>query len=85
METTWSDRYLRPLEITYDQGSAFMFHELKISLNKTEYKIIAKPITLGSTSSNALLEHIYQVLGNRVRTFNIYQPMVGKTKHGQVL
>ena len=38
-----------------------------------KYGINAKTITLGNSMSNAILERIYQVIGNLVRTFNIYQ------------
>ena len=37
-----------------------------------EYRITAKPITLGSPMSNAVLEKIHQVIGNLVRNFDIY-------------
>ena len=39
-------------------------------------KITVKPITLGYPTSNEILEHIHQVLGNLVRNFNITQTYV---------
>ena len=36
-----------------------------------EYGITPKPSTLGNPTSNAILERIYHVLGNLVRTYNI--------------
>ena len=71
VETTWLSRYPRPIEITYDQGKEFIGHEFIKSLMETEYRITAKPITLGISMSNAILERIHQVLGNTVSTFNV--------------
>ena len=36
-----------------------------------EFRITAKPSTLGNIISNTVLERIHQVLGNIVQTFNI--------------
>ena len=38
-----------------------------------EYRIVAKPSTLGNTMSNEILEQIHQVLVNLVRICNISQ------------
>ena len=43
-----------------------------------EYRIIAKPITLGNPISNAILERIHHALGNLVRTCNIIETYVDK-------
>ena len=71
VETTWLFRYLRPMEITYDQGLEFIGHEFRKYLIEIEYGVTAKPSTLGNPTSNAILELIRQVLGNLVRTCNI--------------
>ena len=78
VETTCISRYPIPMEMTYDQGSSFIHHELSKSLIETEYGITAKPSTWRNTASNAILEQIHQVLGNLVRTFNITQTYVDK-------
>ena len=61
------------MEIKYDQGSEFISHEIRKNLIETEYRITAKPITLGNSTSNSILEPINQVLGKIVRTFNIIE------------
>ena len=71
VETMWLSRYLKPIEIMYDLGKEFIGHEFIISLIEMEYRIAAKPRTLGNPMSNAVLERIHQVPGNLVRTFNI--------------
>ena len=43
-----------------------------------EYGIIAKPITLVNTMSNAILERIHHVIGNLVRTCNITHHYIEK-------
>ena len=55
----------------YDQVKEFLDHKFSKYLIETEYGITAKPITLVNTLSNAVLEHIHQVLGNLVRNFKI--------------
>ena len=60
----------------YDEGKEFIGHEFIKSLIETEYRITAKPITLVNPMPNAILERIYQILGNLVRTFNIQQTYV---------
>ena len=35
IENMWMSRYLRPMEITYDQGSEFIGNEFRISLIET--------------------------------------------------
>ena len=61
VETTWMYRYPRRMEITYDQGSEFIGHKFKKPLIEMVYVIIAKPSTLGNTTSLAILERIHQV------------------------
>ena len=78
VETTWLTRYPRPMEITYDQGSEFIGHEFRKYLIETEYSITANPSTSGNPTSNAILEHIRQVMVNLVRYFNIKETYVDK-------
>ena len=78
VETKWLSRYPIPIEIIYDQGSKFIGHEIKKYRIQEEYGITAKPSTLVNPMSNAILERIHQVLGNLVRTYNIYQTYVDK-------
>ena len=77
-ETPWLSRYPRPIEITYDQGSEFIGREFRKSLIEDKYEITANLSTSGNSMSNAVLERIYQVLGNLVQTFNIYQTYVNE-------
>ena len=78
VETKWLSRYPKQIEITYDQVREFIGHEFREYLIEDEYGINAKPITLGNTMSNAILERINQVLGKIVQTFNIQQTYVDK-------
>ena len=58
--------YPRPMEITYDQGSEFIDHEVRKPLIEMEYGIVAAPSTLINPMSNAVLEWINQLLGNPI-------------------
>ena len=78
VKTTWLSRYPRPMEIMYDQGSELFGHEFRKPLIEIEYWITSKSITLGNPMSNAILEHIHQVLGNLVRTCKFTQTYVDK-------
>ena len=55
-----------------------MGHEFVKYLNKIEYGITAKTITLGKPTYDAILERIHQVLGNLVRNFNISETYFDK-------
>ena len=55
VETTWMSRYPIPIETTYDQGKEFIGHEFRKSLIEMEYRITAKPSTLGNSISNVVL------------------------------
>ena len=70
-ETAWLSRYLRPIEITYEQGNKFIGPEFRKYLIETEYGITDKSSTSVNPMSNAVLDWINQVLVNLVRTFNI--------------
>ena len=78
VETTWMSRYPRPMEIMYDQRSKFIGNDFRKYLMEMEYGITSKPSTSGNPIFNAILERIYQVLGNIVRTCNINQNYVDK-------
>ena len=56
VETTWLTRYLKPMEITYDQGSEFIGNEYIKSLIEKEYKIHSNQSTLEKPTSNAIFE-----------------------------
>ena len=66
------------MEIIYDQGSEFIGRDLRKSLTEIEYRITSKPSTSVNPTSNAILEHMHQVLVNLVRSFNITQTYVDK-------
>ena len=66
------------MEITRDQGSEFIVNEFKKPLIEREYGTTSKPSTFGNTTSNVILEHTHQVLGNLVQDFNITQTYVDK-------
>ena len=78
VETTWLSRYLRPIEITYDQVKEFIGNEFRKYLIEDEYRINAKPSTSGNSISDKILERIHQALGNIVRTFDVQQTYVDK-------
>ena len=59
------------MEITYDQWSEFIGHEFKKDVIEREYGITANPSTSGNPTSSAILERIYQVIGNPIPTYNI--------------
>ena len=66
------------MEITYDQGSDFIGHEVIKCLIETEYRITANPITSVNPTSIVILEWICQVLGNLLWTFNIIQTYINE-------
>ena len=66
------------MEITYDQGSEFIGHELRKYPIEMEYGIVAKPSTLGNPMSNSILEHIHHVIVNLFLICNITQICVDK-------
>ena len=83
VETMWLFRYPRPIEITYYQGKEFIDHDFRKPLIETEYRITAKPSTLGNPMSNAILELIHQFPGKLVQNFNIQQTYINKMTHEQ--
>ena len=55
----------------YYQGSEFIGHEFRKSLIEEEDGITSNPSTSINPTSNAILEWIYQVLGNLAWNYNI--------------
>ena len=51
----WLTRYTRPIEITHDQGSEFIGHEIIKYPIEESYGIKAKLITSGNITSNEIL------------------------------
>ena len=78
VKTTWLSRYLRAIEITYEQAVFLIGHEFRISLTGDEYVITAKPSTSWNTISNTTLEQIHQVLEDLVRNFNTQKTYIDK-------
>ena len=74
----WLTRYSRPTEIMHDQGSEFIGNALRKYLIEKEYRILYKPITLGNTTSNMILEFIPAVIGNLARIYNIEYNCIDK-------
>ena len=62
----WLYIYPRPMEITYDQESEFIGHELSKYLIERLYGITAKPSISGNPISNKIVERIHLVPGNIV-------------------
>ena len=70
-ETTWLTRqYPRTMEITFDQVSEFICHDIINYLIEIEYGITSKPITSGNSTYNVNLEQIQEVLRNLLQKFN---------------
>ena len=59
------------MEITCDQGSEFISHDFRKYLIEKYFRLTNKPSTSGNPTSNAILEHINQVMENLVQTCNI--------------
>ena len=74
-KTTWLIRYPRPMEITHDQGSEFIGHELIKYLIEIKYVIEFNPRTSVNPTYNAILEQINQVLGNLCVLITLNIPM----------
>ena len=70
VEQTWLCRYPWPKKITYDKGSEFMAEFGKMVVE--EYGIVKKAITPRNPQANSILERIHQVIGNMIKTFQIY-------------
>ena len=70
VEQTWLSRYPWPKKITYDKGSEFMADFAKIIVD--EYGIKKSGISPRNPQANSILERIHQVIGNMIKTFQIY-------------
>ncbi len=62
---TWFSRYPHCQFIMYDNGSEFKLHFQSLC---NTYGIKRKPTSVRNPQANAILEHIYAVLGNMLRT-----------------
>jgi hypothetical protein len=65
---TWFSRYPRCQYIIYDNGSKFKLHFRALC---DSYGIKRKPTSVKNPQANAILEHIYAVLMNMLRTSKI--------------
>ena len=70
VEQTWLSRYPWPKKITYDKGSEFMADFAKMIVD--EYGIKKCGISPRNPQANSILERIHQVIGNMIKTFQIY-------------
>ena len=67
----WLVRYPCPVDITHDYGGEFLGHKFKIILIKNEYDIKTNTDSPGNPKENAIIEILYQVIGNLAHTYNI--------------
>ena len=70
VEQTWLCRYPWPRIITFDRGTEFMAGFTKCI--KEEYNVKVKPTTVRNPQANSILERIHQVIGNMIKTIQIY-------------
>ena len=70
VEQTWLSRYPWPRLITYDRGSEFIGYEF-CNMVQTDYGIKCKPIMVQNPQANAILEHLHQVIGNMIQTYEL--------------
>ena len=68
-EKTWFTRYPLPQRIVFDCGTEFMAEFSKICHNY--YGLKRKPITTRNPQSNAIIEHIHQIIINIIRTSDV--------------
>ncbi|KAG3078613.1 hypothetical protein PI125_g20932 [Phytophthora idaei] len=68
LDRHWLNRYPRPVRCIYDDGSEFKkeFHELLDS-----YGIEHAPTTVCNPQANAVIERVYRVIGDKMRTKTI--------------
>ena len=64
------NRYPWPRKIQVNNGSEFVGHKFK-RMCKRDYGIKCKFITTRNPQANAIIEHVHQVLGNLIRTFEL--------------
>ena len=70
VELTWLNRYPRPKLITFDGGSEFKADFNKIV--REEFNLVTKPASVRNPQGNSILERIHQVMGNMIKTFQVY-------------
>ena len=69
VELAWLTRYPLPSKVIVDHGNEFLA-EFK-ALIQTDYIIVVKPIASKNPQANLILERVYQIIGNIVRTFQL--------------
>ena len=70
VEIAWLNRYPRPKIITFDGGNEFKADFNKIV--REEFNLETKPASVHNPQGNSVLERIHQVMGNMIKTFQIY-------------
>ena len=70
VEQTWLCRYPWPRRIIFDRGTEFMAEF--IEMIKEDYGIAKKATTSRNTQDNSILERSHQIIGNMIKTFQIY-------------
>ena len=68
-EKTRFTRYPLPQQIVFDHGTEFMAEFSRMCQNY--YGLKRKPITTRNPQFNAIIERIYQTIGNTIRTFDV--------------
>ena len=66
---TWFTCYSLPQQVVFDCGTGFMAEVAKMCQNK--YGLKSKSITTRNTQPNAIIERIYETIGNIIRTFEM--------------
>jgi hypothetical protein len=67
-DNTWLPRYPHPQYIGYDNGNEYKNVFKEMCLN---YGIKGKKSTTYNPQSNGIIEHVHQVLGNSLHTFEL--------------
>ena len=70
VEQTWLSRYPWPRRITFDRGTEFMADIAQMI--QDDYGIKKYPCTVRNPQANSILERIHQVIGNMLKTFQLY-------------
>ena len=70
VEMNWLNRYPRPRHLTLDGGSEFKVDFTK--LMKEEFNLVTKPTSTRNPQGNSVLERIHQVMGNMIKTIQVY-------------
>ena len=70
VEQEWLARYPRPYLITLDQGSEFIGQDF-CDMCVNDYGIKRKIISTRNPQANAIVEHVHQMLGNLIWSFEL--------------